>query len=84
MLRWLSLAVSSLCPYIECDVGEIIILFLLKPWHISFLAVRLLHLFALDEPCTYCFAEKPPRPGELEQKPVAMSCKAEHPAVVVA
>ena len=76
------LDVSSPCPYLEFDVGEIVTL--LKPWHTSFFPVRLLHLFALDEPCTYCFAEKPPCPGELEQKPVAMSHKAEHTAIMVA
>lgn len=31
-----------------------------------FFSVRLLHLFALDEPCTYCFAEEPSYPGELQ------------------
>ena len=43
-----------------------------------FFAVRLLHVFALDEPCTCCFTEKPPCPGELEHKPPATCCKAEN------
>lgn len=79
MPRWLSLGVSSLCPYLEFDIAAIIALFLLKHWlfFVCFF-VRPLHLFAPDEPCTYCFAEKPPCPGELEHKAAAMSCKAKH------
>lgn len=79
MARRLSLDVSSPCPYLEFDVGAIIALFLLRHWHIYiFFSVTLLHLFALGEPCTYCFTEKPLCPGELEHKPIATSHKAEH------
>lgn len=59
---------------LESDVGEILTLLLLKPWYVFLFAVRLLHLFALDEHC----------PGELKEKPGVMSCKAEHTEVMVA
>lgn len=75
--------VSSPCPYLEF-VGESITLFLLRPWHFFSFAVKLLHLFALDEPCTYCSAENPPCLDELEKEPVAVSHKAELAAVIVA
>lgn len=51
MPKWLSLDVSSPCPYLEFDVA-IIALFLLKHWHnfwFLIFFVRLSHLFAPDE-----------------------------------
>lgn len=69
-------------PLSELDIVGMITLLLLKPWHVSCFLLSVLLLFALDEPCTCCFSEKSPRPAELEQSPVAVSCKVEYAAIL--